>query len=89
MLVPLLRSNSVKEFSPVDQWAKKLVKECRQALDVILPFNEAEREFLDRLLDHGEIKPELLTNDTAMSDRIAKHPALHWKAKNVRELRGR
>lgn len=53
------------------------------------PFTEAEREFLDRVLDQGEIRAELLTADEALAGRIAQHPSLAWKAQNVRKHFGR
>jgi hypothetical protein len=64
------------------------VEECRQALGAVLPFQAAEQEFLDRLLDHGEIAPDLLTGDQALARRIAQHPMLEWKAANVRQHKG-
>lgn len=36
-------------------YGKRLVKECRAKLGVVLPFKDAEREFLDFLLEKGEI----------------------------------
>jgi hypothetical protein len=58
-------------------------------LSRLFPFTEAEREFLDRVLDHGEIRAELLTADEALAGRIAQHPSLAWKAQNVRKHFGR
>jgi hypothetical protein len=51
----------------------------------ILPFTETEMEFLNRLLNKGEIASELLTADEDLQDRIRRHPMLEWKAVNVRE----
>lgn len=66
-----------------------LVKETRNALESLLPFIASEKEFLDRLLDHGEIKPILLTEDEGLAARIRHHPGLEWKALNVRDFKGR
>ena len=55
----------------------------------MLPLWENEREFLDRLNDHGEISPELLTEDGRLRGVIASHPGLLWKAENVRGHMGR
>lgn len=44
-------------------------------------------EFLNRVLDKGEIVPELLTIDEDVQDSIRRHPLLEWKAVNVREFR--
>jgi len=84
-LVPLMRSSLAEEHGASSNCAEKLVEECRQKLDVVLPLADNEREFLDRLLDHGEIDPALLTQDEQMSVRIRSHPLLQWKALNVRQ----
>jgi hypothetical protein len=44
-----------------------------------------EQEFIARLNDQGDIAPELLTSDPAMQATIREHPALRWKALNVRQ----
>jgi hypothetical protein len=56
---------------------------------VLLPFTAQESDFLNRLLDHGEIVPKLLTADRELADRIQRHPVLQWKALNVRQHRSR
>lgn len=56
-------------MAALEGWASKLVDECRDALSVVLPLSESEREFLDRLLDHGEIQPTLLGIDQWLSER--------------------
>lgn len=86
-LIPVMRTETPERLGRSDQWATRLVSECREALWAVLPLNEQEREFLDRLLDHGEIKPSLVTDDQAMAERIAGHPALEWKARNVRAFK--
>jgi len=84
-LLPVLRTAAAVPAQEPSKWAASLVQECRRALAVVLPFNDAEQEFLDQVLDHGEIRPELLTSDPAMVTRIASHPMLRWKAQNVRQ----
>ena len=44
---------------------------------------------LDKLLDHGEIDPTLLTDDRELVERIKTHPGLLWKAANVKSFKGR
>jgi hypothetical protein len=56
----------------------------RAPLHIVLPFIGREREFLDNLLDSGEIKAELLTEDADTRHRINNNPGLLWKAHNVR-----
>jgi len=51
----------------------------------LLPLKDNEREFLRILNEKGEIKPEIITNDKELVDRIKKQPMLKWKALNVRQ----
>jgi hypothetical protein len=85
-LVPVIRSDYLKEQKAGD-WAERMIAECRERLGIVLPMSDTEIEFLDQLLDHGEIKPELLTADAQMGKRIKSHPLLQWKALNVREYK--
>lgn len=87
-LIPVVRSKFLNEQKAGD-WAERMIAECRQALDVVLPLNAAEKEFLDRILDHGQIEPHILTTDLEMIDRIRSHPLLQWKAVNVRQHKGK
>jgi len=91
-LVPVLRDQGGDpggdERRDLEAWADHLASGCRRGLERILPFRDGEREFLDRLLDHGEIRPDLITNDQDLADRIAAHPLIAWKALHVRRQRG-
>lgn len=84
-LLPTFRNDYAGGIGQPDAWARRLVDECRSALGVVLPLSDAEREFLDRLLDYGEIVPSMLTADAAWAERIKQHPLLEWKALNVRQ----
>jgi len=88
-LIPLLRGHAVQGPGSPKEWGARLAEECREALSAVLPFEPGEREFLDRLLDHGEIEPEPLTQDEGLADRIRRHPGLAWKAINVRRFKKR
>lgn len=88
-LLPTLQNDYVAGIKQPDTWTLRLVDECRDALDVVLPLSDAEREFLDRLLDYGEIVPSILTTDEAWAERIKQHPLLEWRASNVRKHMGR
>lgn len=83
-LVPVVRDAFLRQQKAGD-WAEHMIAECRQALDIVLPLNDQEIKFLDHLLDHGQIEPQLLTDDEGMMDRIRSHPLLQWKAVNVRQ----
>jgi hypothetical protein len=81
-LLPTLRSAGSEKIQK-DQFGKGLVEDCHNLLSSLLPFTAPEQEFLDRILDRGEMAPELLTkrviaqrlrispeNDFAMLNRI-------------------
>ena len=88
LLVPTLHVRETKEqVSPIEYGAR-LVRECREGLSAVLPFTDAERAFLDRLLDRGVIDPTLLTADASLQRRIQGQPLLQWKALNVRRHKG-
>jgi len=87
-LLPVLRMDHLANLDDPASWAQRLVQETRAALAAVLPNSDNEREFLDRLLDQGEIEPSLLTSDPAIAERILHHPGLLWKAQNVREFKG-
>jgi hypothetical protein len=86
-LLPMLRGK-VRESLPHD-WGEQMVASCRERLAGLLAFSDAETEFLDRLLDKGELKPELLTANPVLIARIQSHPLLLWKAQNVRRHYGK
>ena len=87
-LIPTLRLNPYTGQETSTEYGTRLVEECRQGLSVVLPFTEAEREFLHLLLDRGEIDSTILTADPALQKRIQAQPLLEWKAINVRKHRG-
>ncbi|HYM96152.1 MAG TPA: nucleotidyl transferase AbiEii/AbiGii toxin family protein [Candidatus Sulfotelmatobacter sp.] len=87
-LLPLLRIEEMPGPRALSKWANALLKECRERLGQVLPLAQSEREFLDRLLERGEIAPDLITQDAPLAERISAHPGLLWKALNVRKHRG-
>ena len=87
MLLPLLRLDRIPGKADIDSWCRDLVGRCRDLLSVVLPFSPDEREFLERINGHGEIRPDLITGDPIVRERLANHPALLWKAQNVRAYR--
>ncbi len=86
-LIPTIHVRVIQEQGSPAEYGAKLVEECRKALSVVLPFTDAELEFLDLLLDKGEIDSTILTADTALQERIQEQPLLEWKALNVRKHR--
>lgn len=87
-LIPTLRVSADEEQMPSTEYGQRLVDECQQLLSAVLPFTENEQDFLDLLLDKGEINPALLTSNDVLKDCISKHPLLEWKAINVRRHKG-
>jgi predicted nucleotidyltransferase component of viral defense system len=87
-LVPTLHIRTLQEQGTPAEYGARLADECRQALSAVLPFTDAEREFLELLLSRGEIDPTILTADAALQDRIQRQPLLQWKAINVRKHEG-
>ncbi len=87
-LIPTLHVRAIEEQGSPVEYGTRLVDECRKALSVVLPFTDAEREFLDLLLDKGEVDSTVLTTDTALQERIQGQPLLEWKALNVRQHKG-
>lgn len=91
-LRPLLRWNAAgPKADPKSDpgWEERLVAEVREALSLVLPLRANELAFLDRLLEVGKIEAELLTEDAALAQIIRRHPALLWKAQNVRSHKSR
>ena len=84
-LLPLMRADLADRVGGAEAWAKTLVETCREKFKAVLPLAENEKQFLDRLLEHGQIEPSLLTEDQQMCDRIQSHPGLQWKALNIRK----
>jgi predicted nucleotidyltransferase component of viral defense system len=82
-LLPMVRPGALPKGK-----ARALVSDCRDLLSAVLPLTRDEREFIERLNESGEIAAELLTDAAAMRKTIQEHPALRWKAMNVRKHRG-
>jgi hypothetical protein len=84
-LIPLLRRDYLTNTGEPGILGNRLLEECRQALDVVLPLSKTEMEFLNQLLEKGEINPSLLTTNKELAEGISRHPLLVWKALNVRQ----
>lgn len=87
-LIPTLHVRAVQEQGSPAKYGAQLVTECKKALSIVLPLTDSEREFLDLLLDKGEIDSTILTADTALQERIQGQPLLEWKALNVQRHKG-
>ncbi len=88
LLTSTLDARAIQEQGSPAEFGACLVRECREGLSMVLPFNDAERQFLDLLLDRGEIDSTILTADKALQKCIQQQPLLEWKALNVRQYKG-
>lgn len=84
-LLPMLRHDLRPGADDVDDWTTTLVEEARDLLGALLPLRQHELDFLERLNAEGEIRPELLTEDADLQERIRANPGLRWKALNVKK----
>ena len=88
LLTPILDARAIQEQGSPAEFGARLVRECREGLSMVLPFNAAERKFLDLLLDKGKIDSKILTPDETLQKRIQQQPLFEWKALNVRQYKG-
>ncbi len=88
MLAPVLNKTILPLGEKSSNFAKRLVDECREKLEVVFPLSDSENEFLENILEKRKIVPELLTTDKELGMRIRQHPMLNWKALNVRKYFG-
>jgi len=86
MLLPLLRKKDIQKTFYLKDWANKILIECQSLLSVLLPLRENELEFLNLLLDFGEIRSELICDKPELCARIQTQPALLWKSMHVKKI---
>lgn len=86
-LMPTLNIEIQKKNISPAKFGEKLLNNCRKSLSLVLPLKDTEMEFLNRLLDKGEIIPSILTSDKTLIRNIQKQPLLEWKALNVRQYK--
>jgi predicted nucleotidyltransferase component of viral defense system len=84
-LIPVMQEDL--EAPPLDPLAQceRLKRQLQGVAARLLNWSPAERAFLDRLHDKGEVDATLLHSDPAMQQRIRTQPLLLWKAQNVRQ----
>lgn len=72
----------------IDAWIAETVALCRERYAFLTELTAAEREFLDGVIDRGEVNAKLLDAPPELRARIAAMPMLAWKCRNVREHKG-
>lgn len=81
-LVPVMHQLSVsRNTRELKEWATARISELRQELSSLLPLEEHELLFINKIRNEGSISPELITNDLEISQRIKNHPAINWAMK--------
>ena len=86
-LLPVLSIEEVNSIDDVKQWAEQLQDDCKKALKFLFPLTDKEKEFIESINKYGEIKAELLTDDQDLQSIIRSHPAIQWKALNVKKFK--
>jgi hypothetical protein len=88
-LLPLLRRGTSGAAADHDEVMARMQDKLSGVGEALLAWSEEERQFLDLLLDHGEIDAAKLHPDPEVQELVRKQPMLRWKAQNVREHRRR
>lgn len=83
-LIPTLHLKKRYGRHEASEFGERLLQGCKENLSAVLPYTNAERQFLDLLLEQGEIDATLLTADKTLQQSIEVQPLLKWKALNVR-----
>jgi hypothetical protein len=87
-LFPMLRVERRPFDGDANVLTARINEACQEAAGQLLTWSAGERDFLDRLLDRGEIVPEALSDDRERQAIIASQAALQWKALNVSKHKG-
>lgn len=77
-LLPVVSAHSQKKFPSPESWFDYLSESVQSNFAKLLPFNHKERLFIESIHNHGEIKPELLTHELGLIEKVKRHPALLW-----------
>ena len=66
-----------------EKWIVETITLRREKYGFLFKFSRNEEEFLDCLLDSGDVDAELLDVAPDIQERIATMPMLAWKSRNV------
>ena len=84
-LIPVMHQLSISRNSrELKEWATVRIDELREQLSNILPLEEQEQLFIQKIRNEGLISPELLTSDQEMALKIIKHPGINWAVRQGR-----
>ena len=83
-----LPHNHFAEAGGIEAWIEETVERCREGFAFVFDLTANEREFLDGVLDRGEVVAELLDAASELCARIQSMPMLAWKTYHVRKHLG-
>ena len=83
-----LPRNHFAEAGGIAAWIEETVALCRDGFAFLFDLTANEREFLDAVLDRGEVVAELLDIAPKLRARIQDMPMLAWKTYHVRKHLG-
>ncbi|HEY0120356.1 MAG TPA: nucleotidyl transferase AbiEii/AbiGii toxin family protein [Rhizobium sp.] len=72
----------------VDTWISETVALCRERFAFLFDLTDGEREFLDGVLERGQVNADLLDVAPEIRARIRDMPMLAWKCQHVRKNLG-
>jgi len=72
----------------VDAWVDETVALCRERFAFLFVMTANEREFLDSVLERGEVDADLLDVAPEIRARIGAMPMLAWKCQHIRKHQG-
>lgn len=85
-LLPVMHQKELPRALPkLKLWAENMLLVLRDGLSKILPLENNELEFIKLIREEGKIKPELITRDTDLANKISSHPAILWASKQSLE----
>lgn len=87
-LVSCLPRGYFGERAGARAWTAETIDLCREQLAPLYECSDAERAFLDGVLERGEVDAGLLDIEPEIQERIAAMPMLAWKCRHVRRHRG-
>ncbi len=85
-LFPVLHQKGLPRSLPaLKTWVNKMLLELTDSITIILPLEKHEIEFIQLIRRSGEIKPELITDDLEIANKIKTHPAVLWAIKKAND----
>jgi len=88
-LLPMLPEDGDPHVPDPEALRAEIGERLRGVAERLLHWSPAEREFLDRLHDEGEVAAGVLHSDPTVQQRIRAQPMLLWKAQNVHKFHKR